>query len=65
MINYNGYDYYNFVCHFEGFDDQDMEKPHFSEPAPYPFVPLVLSDPGKQPVVQVITSHTGNNQSHR
>uniref|UniRef100_A0A6P8HG51 DNA excision repair protein ERCC-6-like 2 isoform X2 n=1 Tax=Actinia tenebrosa TaxID=6105 RepID=A0A6P8HG51_ACTTE len=40
-------------CDMDGFDDKDMEKPRFSEPAPYPFVPLVLSEPGIEPPIQV------------
>ena len=36
-----------------GFDDQDMERPSFSVPAPHPLVPLLLSDAGVQPVTQV------------
>ena len=40
-------------CLFPGFDDQDMERPSFTQPAQYPSVPLVLSKPGAQPVIQV------------
>ncbi|XP_078355555.1 DNA excision repair protein ERCC-6-like 2, partial [Oculina patagonica] len=37
----------------DGFDDQDMERPSFTEPAVHPSVPLLLSKPGDNPVIQV------------
>lgn len=41
-------------CNFyAGFDDQDMERPSFSEPAEHASVPLLLSKPGVNPVIQV------------
>ena len=36
-----------------GFDDQDMERPSFTQPAVHPAVPLLLSKPGAEPVIQV------------
>lgn len=36
-----------------GFDDQDMERPSFTQPAIHPSVPLLLSKPGVEPVIQV------------
>jgi len=36
-----------------GFDDQDMERPSFTQPAMHPLVPLLLSKPGAEPVIQV------------
>ena len=38
---------------YPGFDDQDMERPSFTQPAQHPSVPLVLSKPDAQPVIQV------------
>ena len=40
-------------CLYPGFDDQDMERPLFSQPAQYPLVPLVLLKPDAQRVIQV------------
>ena len=40
-------------CLYPGFDDQDMERPSFTQPAQYPSVPLVVSKPDAQPVIQV------------
>ncbi|KAL9951050.1 hypothetical protein ACROYT_G043643 [Oculina patagonica] len=37
----------------DGFDDQDMERPSFTEPAVHPSVPLLLSKLGVNPVIQV------------
>ncbi|KAJ7325348.1 hypothetical protein OS493_029896 [Desmophyllum pertusum] len=37
----------------DGFDDQDMERPSFSEPAVHPSVPLLLSPPDVHPVIQI------------
>ena len=40
--------------HFRsGFDDQDMERPSFTQPAVHPAVPLILSKPGAETVIQV------------
>ncbi|XP_032218750.2 DNA excision repair protein ERCC-6-like 2 isoform X2 [Nematostella vectensis] len=36
-----------------GFDDDDLEKPHFTDPAPCPYEPFVLSGPNEHPVIQV------------
>ena len=36
-----------------GFDDQDMERPSFTQPARHPLLPLLLSKPGVEPAVQV------------
>ncbi|XP_068677020.1 DNA excision repair protein ERCC-6-like 2 [Montipora foliosa] len=37
----------------DGFEDQDMERPSFTQAVQYPSVPLVVSDPGVQPVIKV------------
>lgn len=36
-----------------GFDDQDMIRPSFTEPALGPSIPFILSKPGVVPVIQV------------
>lgn len=51
--NGKGLYWYMLLLFFSGFDDEDMMKPHFNEPASQPFVPYVLSDPETQPPVQV------------
>ncbi|XP_066016491.1 DNA excision repair protein ERCC-6-like 2 isoform X3 [Pocillopora verrucosa] len=37
----------------KGFDDQDMIRPSFTEPALGPSVPFILSKPGVVPVIQI------------
>ncbi|RMX48555.1 hypothetical protein pdam_00019404 [Pocillopora damicornis] len=37
----------------DGFDDQDMIRPSFTEPALGPSVPFILSKPGVVPVIQI------------
>ena len=39
-----------------GFSEEDLEKPHFPNVCGGPKVPLVLSEPGETPAVQVCTS---------
>ncbi|KAK2569891.1 hypothetical protein P5673_005747 [Acropora cervicornis] len=36
-----------------GFDDQNMERPSFTQPSQHPTIPMVLSEPGVKPVIQV------------
>lgn len=36
-----------------GFDDQDMERPSFTQPSQHPTIPMVLSEAGVKPVIQV------------
>ena len=52
---------------FAGFDDQDMERPSFAEPAVHASVPLLLSKPGVSPVIQVsinVPTLTGEGSVH-
>lgn len=37
----------------KGFDDQDMERPSFTQPSQHPTIAMVLSEPGVQPVIQI------------
>ncbi|XP_044166630.1 DNA excision repair protein ERCC-6-like 2 isoform X4 [Acropora millepora] len=37
----------------DGFDDQDMERPSFTQPSQHPTIPMVLSEPGVKPVIQI------------
>ena len=48
-----------FIIFVAGFDDQDMERPCFTQPAMHPSVPLLLSKPGVEPVIQVSSKPVG------